>query len=798
MEKFVNIVLKRRFFVIGILAAITLFFVYNIATKFTYVVSLSELAPINHPYVKLSQKFVKTFGGGNSFVIALKVEDGDIFNTESLNKIKAINDELFHLPEQVWRSSIISIAQRKVKVVEGLPGGLDVSSIMWPEVPEDAMGIDKLKKNILTNNLVKGVLVSEDGKAASIFAELRPEADYGIFFTYLLDMKERMEDGNTSIHMAGLPMLYGWIYQYLPAMKMIFWITMLFCIIILISLFGKRIHGLVIPMLVGAVSTIWGFGFIASLGINLSPLMIVLPFLIGTRALSHSVQLTRRFLDEFYEHESLEVAAGLTMKALILPSLCAIVTDAAGFLILILVKIPAIQRLSYMCAFWVLSIFILVSIFGPLVSIYLPAPRRISEGGRPLEESFATGFLNKYLHGPVSGWLTTNTKWLVLSIWCVILVISGFMSTKLQVGDVHPGSAVLWPDSVYNKDCDVINKTFKNAGTDTLSVVIEGPEFTMENPKLLRTIKRFGDEIQSELPGVVGGIQSLVPICEKLYMELHEGDPKWKQIPATPEGIGQLFYMYRTSGDPFDFDRYSDGEYKYGNIIIFLKNHTSQTLQKVLAFCRNFRQNNSIENVKFELAGGTGGVLAAINDEIEKTHEIVIPLAILSIMVFTSISFNSVVAGLILIIPLIIALLVSYAFMAWRGIGMDVNTLPVAGVGVGIGIDYGIYLLMRIREGMEKGHDIYESIHIALTTSGNGVLFTALTLCFPLILWYFMSAIRFQAEMGFLLALLMFVNALGAIFLLPVIISIVEPKFLRKRSGRELIAEAFIKKEEDK
>jgi len=543
MEKFIDFVLKRRFFVIGAITAITLFFVYSILTRFSYVVSLAELAPINHPYVKLSNKFVKTFGGGNAFMIAVEVREGDIFNRDTLKKIKTINDELFHKPDQVWRASIVSIAQRKIKVVKGLPGGLDVSAVMWPEIPKSGVEIKELKHNVFTNDLIKGILVSEDGRAASIFAELRPETDYGAFFKYLLDMKKRMEDDNTRIHLAGLPVLYGWIYQYLPAMKTIFWITMVFCIVILIALFGRRIHGLVIPLLVGIVSTIWGFGFIAVLGVNLSPLMIVLPFLVGTRALSHSVQLTRRFLDEFYEHESLETAAELTMKALILPSLCAIVTDAAGFLILILVKIPAIQRLSYMCSFWVLAIFVLVSIFGPLVSIYLPAPRKVSEGGQTLKDSIATGFLNKYLHRPVSDWLNTNTKWIILFCWCVILIVSGVMSTKMQTGDIHPGSAVLWPDSVYNRDCAFINKTFKNAGTDTLSAIIERPEFTMEKPEVLRMIKKLDDEATSELPEVVGGVQSLVPICEKLNMELHEGDPRWHVLPETFLQIGSLFFM---------------------------------------------------------------------------------------------------------------------------------------------------------------------------------------------------------------------------------------------------------------
>jgi predicted RND superfamily exporter protein len=797
MEKFIDILLRKRFIVIGIVAVITLFFVYSIVTKFSYVVHLGELAPPNHPYTKLSNRFVETFGGGNAFVIAVVVKEGDIFNKETLNKIKDINDSLFFRTDEVWRSSIVSIAQRKIKVVKGLPGGLDVSAVMWPEVPKDMVGINRLKTNIFTNELLNGVLVSEDGKAALIFGEVRPEADTNSFFTYLLNMKKEKEDANTSIHMAGLPVLYGWLFKFLPAVKIVLWITIVFCVAILISLFGKRAHGLIVPMLVGLLSTIWGFGFIASLGVNLSPLMIVLPFVVGTRALSHSVQLTRRFLDEYYEHENMETAARFTIKGLFLPSLCAIVTDAVGFLILIVVKIPAVQRLSYMCAFWVMAIFALVSIFGPIISIYLPAPRKLSEGGSLLKKSFVTNFLNTHIHRPLAAWVTTNTKWVILFIWCWILVISGFMSTKMVTGDIHPGSALLMPDSVYNKDCAKINETFTNAGTDTLNVVIEGPEFTMETPKVLRTIKKFEEEIKAALPEIVGGSQSLVPICEKLSMELHEGDPKWKQIPPTAEGVGQLFYMYRTSGDPFDFDRFSDEKYRYGNIVVFLKNHTSETLNKVLAFCENFRTNNPIEGVEFKLAGGTGGMLAAINDEIKSTDRIVVPAIVLCIFIFCSISFGSAVAGILLIIPLVIALLATYGLMAAIGIGMDVNILPVVGVGLGIGIDYGIYLLMRIKEEVEKGNDLYQSIHISLTTAGNGVLFTAITLVVPLLLWYFISSIRFQAEMGLLLAVIMFVNALGAIYLLPALVSIFKPKFLKGISARVLIAKSFTSKDKE-
>jgi predicted RND superfamily exporter protein len=185
--------------------------------------------------------------------------------------------------------------------------------------------------------------------------------------------------------------------------------------------------------------------------------------------------------------------------------------------------------------------------------------------------------------------------------------------------------------------------------------------------------------------------------------------------------------------------------------------------------------NSWTRGVQFVMAGGVMGILAAINDEVERSHVANISLIFIVIFVLHSTTYQSIPSGGIIFLQISTATMVSLAYMAVRGIGLNINTLPVQSVGVGIGVDYAIYIVDRIRQEVADTADIDEAVRRAVRTTGMAVTFTATTVVGGIFLWIF-SNLRFQAEMALLLVFLMILNMLGAITVVPTFYSILRPR----------------------
>ncbi len=782
--------LQYRYWIMAVTAALTLLFMYGLGRHLSVKVLLEEMVPPAHPFVKLHLEYESQYGGTSSVIVSLVVKDGDIFNAATLQKIKRINDEIL-FNTNVRRALVSSIAQRKSKVAKGHAGGtVDVSALMWPEIDTTPEGIARLKHNIFTNDLYNGALVSKDGKAIMIIADCWSNIDYSEFFNFIQQLKEKEEDANTTIHVAGRPMLMGWIYHFMPGLLVIFAATAIF-IVFAVALIFRNIIGIVIPMLAGALSAVWGFGLIALCGVNFNPLMVVLVILVGARALSHSVQTTRRYLEELYIADGDRMKAAVeTIDGIFLASLAAIVTDAAGFSVLILAKIPMVQKIAILCSFWVMAILLIVSGLGPLLCIYMPNPKNLKKYsfswdkgdiGKGEELTKTTGWIDGIAR------LCINKKSAIAIVGGMILL--GFLTlpydSKLRIGDTNPGSPILWPDSVYNQDCKIINKKFDNSGTDLLSIIVEGSEDDIvEEPAVMKRMDLYERFITSKYPDLVGGTQSIAKIVKTLNKEFHEGDVRYFTIPDDKRLITNLMFFYAMGGDPSDFTTYVEARYKHTIIRVFLKDHQGETLEKVIAATDEFfKSQPEIKGVKFRFAAGYGGILAATNAEVRASQTGTLLFCFITVFVFCAIAYRSVVAALILCIPLMVANLVAVVYMVFKDVGLDLNALPVAAVGIGVGVDYGIYILSRMEEEFKNtGGNWEKMVHTALNSAGKGVVITAITVIVPIMLWPLMADLKFQAEMGLLLTFIMFFDMLGALFFIPACVVLFKPAFIKRHA----------------
>jgi predicted RND superfamily exporter protein len=476
--------------------------------------------------------------------------------------------------------------------------------------------------------------------------------------------------------------------------------------------------------------------------------------------------MAERFDAEYKRLKDKKFAATAALEGLLPPATVSIITDACGVLIIAFAPIPILHQLGITGCLWLLTDLVSVLVMAPILYTYFPIPKKTEEeGGKQL--------LTRILRATGS-WCLGKTRWTILLCVLTVIIWSGYNFQYLTIGDARPGTPLLWPDSPYNNSVKMINSKFP--GTDKLIIVVRGNKLEMiKKPQVLSKMDEFEKHL-SEHPKV-GAANSVTTLVKHLNMSLHYDNPKWRFLPHEEELTGAFLATLQESGEPGDFDKFCDWFFHYASITIFLKDHHGDTIREIMERAKEFIKSNPLTEAKFELAGGLIGILAAANEVIARTHEFNLCAILLFIYLCCSLAYRSLIGGLFFVVSLLIANFFTLATMAKMGIGLNINTVPVVSIGVGLGVDYGLYIVSRIKDEYQKSLDLSDAIITSLSTAGKAVLYTATLITLSLVFWYF-SPLRFQAEMGLLLAVVLIMNMLGAMFLLPTIIFLIKPKFI--------------------
>ena len=749
------------------------------ATKIKSEVILQHLFPYDHPYLKLHARFSEVFGGGGfGVVIAVNSKEGDIFNQTTLGKIKKITDELV-LWDEVYRVLTVSIASNSVKVVKTLARGeIVIEALMFPDVPKTDEGMELLKKHIFSNPSYNGTLVSKDGTAALILTQLKENISYARAFELFRNLAQEYTDTETSIHIVGYPMLMGWIYSYKTQMYWVFGISVALMVLILFLIF-RNFVGMIAPIAMALICTGLGLGFIGWTGINFSPLLYVLAFLVGARMLSNAVQITNRYIYEYHadgKSEAPRRAAGhTTMRAMLMPNAAAVATDTAGFLVLGLAKIVLMEQLAIMMSFWMLTI-VLSGIMVPIICSYLP---RL--GARAPSSRDQMRGLDR-VTVPMANFSTGFGRYVVGLCAVAIVILGAWQTSKLKVGDPTPGSPILWPDHTYNQDQALINKKF-NASSENFMLFYEGEPESVYDPIVVKTFEAFDRHMARRLPDIYKSSSSIINMAKMLNVTFHDGDQVWYQMPRNEDQLTGLLGYTRVSIDRGTLGRFIDPTLERAQITLFFSDHTSDNMLRIREAAYDFFENHPMKTDRgeFKLAGGAIGLEIAVNEEMQRSHVIMDSMVLVAIFLMCSLAFRSFVAGAMLAVPLVLSNLVAFAYMALTDIGLSTNTLPCSAVGVGVGVDFSIYLYSRCMEEYTRHEGLKEAMITTVRTAGRGIVFTGITLILPILTWYFISALKFQAQMGFFLSMLLFTNMIAALTLHPLLIHIIKPRFILRK-----------------
>lgn len=771
-SRYVAFLLRHRVAVLVAVGLATAFFAcqmfsLRIATDFF------SLYPPRHPYIQLYKQYRQMFGSANVLIAAVEVKQGDIYNIETIGKINRITQTLLNT-EGCNPLQVISITHPKLKNVKVTTWGIQILPVMWPQFPQDEADLARIRNAVYTNEGIRGFFVSPDDKSAAILAGFWEEGvDPVRLYDLLQRIREEESDANTRIHFTGYPALYAYVYHLAPQVYLVLAATVAL-MISLLFLYFRTWQGVLLPVLSAGVSAVWGLGFASLLGYNLDPLVLVVPLIITARALSHSVQSMSRYQEEYERLGDRLLAVREAYGELVSPATLSILTDATGVLLISVATIPMMRNLGFFCSFWILSMFVSIPTLNPILLSFLGPP-----GGTAHRRTSGRRFydvLAAILVKPSSG----AGRWVVLGIIAVVLAAGALVSERLKVGDTEAGAALLFPEHPYNASYRYFNRTF--VGANQLVIIAEGTEpGALKDPTSLAALEDFQRFMETE--GGAGGSLTFTNLVKLIFRMYHEGNPKWEMLPDNPRHLGQIGFLIASNTSPGEMNRWIDPTWTNATITCFYKAYNNEVIHRSIDKARQFIDEHPVERVRFRLAGGLLGILAAVNEEVEYSYWASLIAVFCVVFVLCVITFRSFLAGLVLIIPLAISQFLSEAFMLLRGIDLNINSLPVAAIAVGIGIDYGIYLLARISEEYARAGDYPTANRRAVQTTGKAIVFTATTLIAGVVFWVF-ADLKFQAEMGLLLGLLMFLNMVDALIFIPVLVAVFKPGFVRGRQAR--------------
>ncbi len=676
-------------------------------TGLNIVTNLDDFIPQDHPYAKVHKMMGDLFEGGDMVQLSIEVKEGDVINVDTLQKVFRVTREIY-LMEGIIPPRLVSIFDVKTKRIMGNPEGFDTVRLA-KIVPTNREELDVLRENIRSDEILYGRQVSKDWKAILIRAEFR-DVDYGDLFKEFRALVDRERDENTEINLSGRPIMLGWIDYYQMKLLPLFLLAILVMSLLLYLAF-RSLRGVVLPIFSSLISVTWGMGILGFLGFQLDPMASIVPFIILGIGVSHSVQVIQRYFEECRNGMDSKSAAEEVATVLFKPLSTSIITDGLAFLTMIAVDINLLKVLAICGTFSILSIFFNVQILLPALLSFLPTPsiEKVERAGRsPLLSRVLTriGILST----------TRAGAWGLIGGFLVLVFLGIWGTSMMQIGGRAPGSGAFYPDSPYAVQTRAIGRKFP--GAITYYIVFEGlKDDAIKSPQLLRDI----EELQLHLNHhpKVGGSLSIVDFMKRMNAVTHDGDERMYNLPEIGDYklgyrekeseirnlVAAYFYLL-SMGVPEEFNFLMTYDYRSTNLQVFLKDMEAETIREVLQESKDFVKNNwDTKDVKVHIAGGLAGVVGAINEELQSGMvENMVQISLI-VFLFCVVLLRSFVGAFIVLISLFTRVIVVYGVMGFVPIPLTLYTMPVASLGIGIGVDYVIYVLIRIQEEYANNKD---------------------------------------------------------------------------------------------
>ncbi len=750
-----KLLFSRRGLFLMMLIVLTGFLAFS-ASKVGLDSRSEKYIPLEHQYIQNHMRHANDLSSGlNNIKIVVANKNGDIFNADYMETLRQINDEVFYI-KGADRSKLKSMWTPNIRWTEVTEEGFQGGPVIPATYDGSEESINQLRENILRSGQV-GRLVANDFTSTMIDVPLYatdPETGTALNPKELAvaleeKIRNKYSSDKISIHIIGFPKKMADLME--GALNVgLFFLGAIFITTILLYMYSRCIKGTLIPVFCSIVAVIWQLGLLNLIGFGIDPYSMLVPFLVFAIGISHGVQIINGIAIEAGKGASREMAARLAFRGLYVPGMLALLSDAIGFLTLLFIDITVIKELAIAASIGVAVIIVTNLLLLPLLMSYVGISRSGVGHAQKVEASEPKlwKFIANFTHKKVAATA------IVVAVGLAVAGVIG--SQNLKIGDLDKGAPELRPDSRYNQDNAFVVDNYSTS-SDVLVIMAETPREQCASYVALDAIDRLMWTMEN-VKGVQSAV-SLVSVSKLVSKGMNEGNLKWSALSRNQNILNSS--IQRAPSGMLNQDC------SMVPVIIFLNDHKAETLERAVntaaEFAAGYEDN---EAVKFKLASGNAGVEAATNQVIADAQTLMLIFVYIVVSALCFMTFRSIRAIICIITPLALTSILCQALMAQMGIGVKVATLPVIALGVGIGVDYGIYIYSRLEALLIEGKNLHQAFFETLKTTGKAVSFTGLTLAIGVGTWIW-SPIKFQADMGILLTFMFLWNMFGALLLLP-------------------------------
>jgi predicted RND superfamily exporter protein len=758
-------IFNNRLVIVIICALLTIFLGYQ-TSKLKLNANYEGTIPLHDPFmVNYLAHAGKLQSQGNALRIAVQANDGTIASVQYLATLGALTNDVLNLPG-INRPLTTSLWTPNTRWT-----GVEANTITSGTVIDDsyeglAAQVPTVMANIKKTGRI-GDLVGTDFQSSMIYAPLMDHngitggpIDYGQLAADLDALRTTYARQGVTLHITGFAMVVGdmilgirkillfFLLSTLVAGAMLYWFT-------------RSASSTALVVSCTLVAVIWQLGLLPLMGYDLDPYSVLVPFLIFAIGMSHGAQKMNGVMQDIGRGTHRLIAARYTFRRLFVAGFTALVCDAVGFSVLGLIKIQEIRELAVIASCGVAILIFTNLILLPILLSYVGVDKKAAV--RSLRAEAASG--NVTSNFVIWNFLAcfTRRRWAVPTLAiAIVLGIGGFaIGRHAQIGSVSDGAPELRQNSQYNTDIRYMQNHYR-VSSDTLVVLVDSQPYTCTNYAELSTIDRLGWQLD-QMPEVQS-TSSLASVMSYLTQLMTDESPKWNQVVDSQALLDSLAPQLPLGYDSFDCS--------FIPVNIALRNLKATSLGTVVSAIQTFMANpeNQSPAFKMSLAGGNGGIAAATDRVIQQanTHMLLWIYAAVAVLCF--VTFRSWLAVVCAILPLLLTSVLCQALMVVLGIGITVATLPVVALGVGIGVDYALYVLGVMMTHLRAGVPLEEAYLRSLRFTGRVVMLTGFTLAIGVGTWIF-APIKFQADMGLLLAFMFLWNMFGALVILPALAS---------------------------
>lgn len=728
--------------------------------------------PLGHEYTETFVKYKDVLFGANRLIVVVRARQGDIWTPQGLRRLNDVTQALLYLPG-VDRRSVTSLWTPNTRVMQVTEEGYEARDVIGGDItPEklDAATVARIRDNVIQGGYM-GSLVAGDSSGAMVTADLldadprsKAPTDYIALGPKIeQELRANFEDADIEIQIIGFAKQISDIAE--GAQGVVLFFALAFVLTALAVYWYCRSWAFTAAaLLCSLVSLVWQFGTLQLLGYGLDPLAILVPFLVFAIGVSHGVQQINTIVRQIGAGRTPAEAARESFGALLIPGTMALVTAFVGFATLLLIPIPMIRELAITASLGVAYKIVTNLVMLPVVASYVRLPAGYGARMLHTREVRARAVL------ALGRLAEPATARVVVALAVLLFGLAVWGARDRHVGYVQPGAPELRDSARYNRDAVSIAEKFA-VGLDVLTVVFETPPDSCYDHARMVFIDALAWEL-ANTPGVIG-TASLPALVKLGAAGFNEGNPKWGDMPRDARSMASFIGLVGEGSGLYD------PRCTVLPVHAYLSDHKADTVKRAVAVVKQYRSEQHSEGVTVRLASGNTGVQAATNETLEATELPMMLYVYATIVVLVFLTYRDWRAVVACCVPLTLATFIGYWFMKLLDIGLTVATLPVMVLAVGIGVDYAFYIYNRLQAHLADGLPIVPAFRSALAETGIATVFTALTLSVGVATWVF-SPLKFQADMGLLLAFMFMLNMVMAITLLPALAVVIDTLLPRR------------------